>query len=608
MKKLNLAIALLFGMLIVPLSVLASVEFTEVDTITAGDKPSSMTMTPDGGRLYVVNGVNLPKNILVIDTSTHIVVATIPLDVGFPGGIAITPDGRYAYLAVSNASGSIASGGANRVEVIDTSTNSIIATIPIDSVSTYGPTLIAITPDGKEVYVTIRGSNKVDVINTTTNTVVDSIPLGGGTIPVGIAITPDGSRAYVANRHNSTISVIDTTTKAITATIPLSIGKSTSSTSVAITPNGNYAYVTYTEFGTIAVIDTNPVSATFNQQVGSISTTSTYLRTVKVTSDGKLAFVVSANSNEMLVINTDFGSPKFHTQIGAVKVGNSPYDVVSVSQNSSVVAYVSNLSDGTISVIGYKETCQLYGVHDEGLNDSQLFTVNPGDFAVNALGGLHENYDLEALDIHPQTGELFAASGDNTDKKGHLYKVDQKGELNDLGYTGCREVDGLSFHPNGTLWGWGQDCGLLTIDTTTGQANVVVEYSGEVEDLTWNTAGTILYGVENLHEDHKPDSHGPLDHEGGQALLAYTLSTDALSTDTLSTGILEEICQPLISSLEQEIEALDTLPDGTLIFGFHGNTGLTLGVIDVTTCQIIAEEEISTDYNDVEGIAWPNCQ
>ncbi len=107
---------------------------------------------------------------------------------------------------------------------------------------------------------------------------------------------------------------------------------------------------------------------------------------------------------------------------------------------------------------------------------------------------------------------------------------------------------------------------------------------------------------------HKPDSHGPLDNEGGQALLAYTLSTDTLSTDTLSTGILEEICQPLISSLEQEIEALDTLPDGTLIFGFHGNTGLTLGVIDVTTCQIIAKEEIATDYNDVEGIAWPNCQ
>ncbi len=243
--------------------------------------------------------------------------------------------------------------------------------------------------------------------------------------------------------------------------------------------------------------------------------------------------------------------------------------------------------------------CQLYGVHDEGLNDSQLFTVDPAnDFAVNALGDFHENYDLEALDIHPQTGELFAASGDDTNKKGHLYKVDQKGELDDLGYTGCEEVDGLSFHPDGTLWGWGQDCGLLTINTTTGEANVVVEYSGEVEDLTWNTAGTILYGVENLHGNHDPDSHDPLDHEGGQALLAYTPST----------GILEKKCQSLINSLEQEIEALDTLPDDTLILGFHGNTDLTLGVIDVTTCQIIAEEEISTNYNDVEGIAWPNCQ
>jgi hypothetical protein len=50
---------------------------------------------------------------------------------------------------------------------------------------------------------------------------------------------------------------------------------------------------------------------------------------------------------------------------------------------------------------------------------------------------------------------------------------------------------------------------------------------------------------------------------------------------------------------------LDTLPDNTLIFGLHDKTGLPLGVIDVTNCQIIAEIEITTDYNDVEGIAWP---
>ena len=27
---------------------------------------------------------------------------------------------------------------------------------------------------------------------------------------------------------------------------------------------------------------------------------------------------------------------------------------------------------------------------------------------------------------------------------------------------------------------------------------MVVAYAGEIEDLTWNTAGTVLYGVGNL--------------------------------------------------------------------------------------------------------------
>jgi len=231
------------------------------------------------------------------------------------------------------------------------------------------------------------------------------------------------------------------------------------------------------------------------------------------------------------------------------------------------------------------ETCQLYAVHDEKRSDSQFFTVNPTTLEVNKLGEMYYNHDIEALDIHPQTAELFAASGKDTKTKGHLYQLNSKtGELTSIGPTGFKEIDGLSFHPDGTLWGWATGDGLVTIDTVTGQANLVAAYSGEVEDLTWNTSGTMLFGIENMQNN--PDA--------GVRLLAY-------DGNTVST-----ICEELTQSLE--IEALDTLPDDTLIFGLHGKNSLPLGVIDVNTCQITAETEISTDYNDVEGIAWPNCQ
>jgi len=229
--------------------------------------------------------------------------------------------------------------------------------------------------------------------------------------------------------------------------------------------------------------------------------------------------------------------------------------------------------------------CQLYGVHDKGLNNSQFFTVSPETFEVKALGEIKKAHDVEALDIHPQTAELFAASGKDTNAKGHLYQLNgQTGELTSIGSTGFKEIDGLSFHPDGTLWGWATGDGLVTIDTVTGQANLEVSYSGEVEDLTWNTSGTMLFGVENVK--NSPDA--------GVRLLAYDGNT------------VSAICEELTQSLE--IEALDTLPDDTLIFGLHGKNSLPLGVIDVQTCKIVAEQEISTGYNDVEGIAWPNCQ
>ena len=55
-------------------------------------------------------------------------------------------------------------------------------------------------------YVTNTDCDTVAVIDTVTNTVVATIPVGSH--PFGVAITPDGTRAYVAN-FGGTVSVID---------------------------------------------------------------------------------------------------------------------------------------------------------------------------------------------------------------------------------------------------------------------------------------------------------------------------------------------------------------------------------------------------------------
>jgi len=79
-------------------------------------------------------------------------------------------------------------------------------------------------------YVTNRGSNSVSVIDTASNTVVATIPVGA--FPEGVAITPDGTRAYVTDFVSNTVSVIDTATN----TVVVTIGVGLFPTGAAITP------------------------------------------------------------------------------------------------------------------------------------------------------------------------------------------------------------------------------------------------------------------------------------------------------------------------------------------------------------------------------------
>jgi YVTN family beta-propeller protein len=120
---------------------------------------------------YVANGVS--NNVSVIDTATNTVVATIPVGT-FPIAVAVTPDGTHVYVT---------NNGSNNVSVIRTATNAVVKTIPVGS----GPYGVAVTPDGTHVYVTNLGSNNVSVIHRPGNTVVKTVPVGSGT---GVAVTP----------------------------------------------------------------------------------------------------------------------------------------------------------------------------------------------------------------------------------------------------------------------------------------------------------------------------------------------------------------------------------------------------------------------------------
>jgi len=68
------------------------------------------------------------------------------------------------------------------VSVIDTADNRVVATVPVGQ----RPWNMALTPDGRKLYVANGRSNSVSVIDTESNTKVRDVPVG--TLPWGVVI------------------------------------------------------------------------------------------------------------------------------------------------------------------------------------------------------------------------------------------------------------------------------------------------------------------------------------------------------------------------------------------------------------------------------------
>ena len=211
-------------------------------------------MHPAGTRVYVAN--HNSDSVSVIDTATDTVIATVPV----PGGAiqaAVTPDGSRAYVTIEG----------KFVSVIDTVANVLL---PGSIVTGLSPVSVAVTPDGTRAYVTNAASDTVAVIDTATNTVGPGIPVGD--VPLYLSISPDGSRVYVPNREHDTVSVIDTATDTVVTTIGVGNGPYYA----AVSPDGTTVHVpNYNQgsAGSVSVIDTatNTVSATLLGTAGGTS-------------------------------------------------------------------------------------------------------------------------------------------------------------------------------------------------------------------------------------------------------------------------------------------------------------------------------------------------
>ena len=111
------------------------------------------------------------------------------------------------------------------------------------------PLNLALSPDGKELYVAGEASGTVVVIDTSTRTKVAEIPTGGQ--PNDVTFSPDGRRAYATNRLDDSLSVIDTARREVLRTVP--VGDEPHG--VLTDAEGRFIYVLDTSADQISVLD-----------------------------------------------------------------------------------------------------------------------------------------------------------------------------------------------------------------------------------------------------------------------------------------------------------------------------------------------------------------
>ena len=170
--------------------------------------------TPDGARAFVANIGS--GSVTVVEGRKAI--KQIPTGKGAEG-IAITPNGREVWVTNREA---------DTVSVIDVSSLEVAATVPAAKF----PSRVKITPGGKRALVSCANSGDVAVFDVATRREIGRIKLdeqavagaekrlfstqfGKSPVPVGLLIAPDGRRAWVASTNADVVTELDLATLAV---------------------------------------------------------------------------------------------------------------------------------------------------------------------------------------------------------------------------------------------------------------------------------------------------------------------------------------------------------------------------------------------------------
>jgi len=204
--------------------VIDTVSLTKIKTIAMKGGVHDLNVTPDGKFVIVGNSRGGRANVMtVVDTKTNDVAWTIPMDPGpSPMAVSKKADGSTDKIYAQN-------GRDNGFQVIDFATRKITQTVTLPDISgveknPFGPPAVShglmVTPDQKTLVIISRGNSALYTYSLPDVKYIGVATLGGKGAG-WLVLTPDGKRAYVANEHSNTVSAVDLASLKELAVIPV---------------------------------------------------------------------------------------------------------------------------------------------------------------------------------------------------------------------------------------------------------------------------------------------------------------------------------------------------------------------------------------------------
>jgi YVTN family beta-propeller protein len=231
--------------------------------------------------------------------SVRVVVARLLAGAGlvaFTSGAAIAAPKAY-----------VGNFGDNTVSVVDTGTRAVVATIPVAQ----GPHGMAVSRDGRTVYVTGDGSSSLNIIDTATDRVVKTVEVGK--TPNGVALTPDGKLLLVAVYGTDRVAFLDTAAQRVVGTVAVAKPHT-----ISVAPDGKSAYVTTQDPGHFALTVVDLQSRSVARTVSLEKTP----RDAEFSYDGKAFYFTEAGVSAVQVLD-----PSSDKIVGQIPTGVSPHFV-----------------------------------------------------------------------------------------------------------------------------------------------------------------------------------------------------------------------------------------------------------------------------------------